>query len=300
MTLFTDLSDAIADQVEHAALRVAALQMRPGRHLTATLWRDDLAIASEQSLPRRDTFPVTLPSGEETEATVLGRDDGTNIAVLRLAISTGLDTPKPGTARTGALALAIGARKDGTATACLGVVNTVGPAWHSQHGGKIDAYIKVDLGMVLSEEGGPVLDGRGGATGESGIVGISTFGPRGQVLVIPHATIERVIPGLSSDGRVARGWLGAALQPVAVPDLADETSRRGFMVMSTSAGGPAEAAGLLPGDILVAIAGQPVGRISRLAALLGSESIGQPLDLRVLRGGVVQTLTVTVAERPAE
>ncbi len=296
MTLFTDLSDAIADQVESAAPRVAALQMRHGRHLTATLWRDDLAIASEQTLPRRDTFPVTLPGGVETEATVLGRDDGTNIALLRLAISTGLETPEAGTARTGALALAIGARKDGTATACLGVVNSVGPAWHSQHGGRIDAYIKVDLGMAMSEEGGPVLDGRDGTR----IVGISTFGPRGQVLVIPHATIERVIPGLSSDGHVARGWLGAGLQPVAVPDLADERSGRGFMVMSTSSGGPAEAAGLVPGDIVIAIAGQPVGRISRLASLLGPESIGQPLDLRVLRGGVVQTLSVTVAERPAE
>ncbi len=56
----------------------------------------------------------------------------------------------------------------------------------------------------------------------------------------------------------------------------------------------------MPGDIVIAIAGQPVGRISRLASLLGPESIGQPLDLRVLRGGVVQTLSVTVAERPAE
>jgi len=287
------LSNALADQVANAAPRVCALHMRHGRHLTATVWRGDLIIASEQTLPRRERFPVTLSDGTETEAEVLGRDDTSNIALLRLDKATALDTPAAGAARTGALALAIGARKDGAPSACLGVVNQVGPQWHSQAGGRIDAYIKIDLGMAVSEEGGPVLDPDGG------VVGISTFGPRGHVIVIPHATIERVIPALQSGTPLVRGWLGAALQPVAVPETGDDTPARGFMIMSTVANGPAATAGVLPGDIVVAFAGQPAGRGLRLASLLGPDSIGQPLELRLVRGGAIQTITVTVAERPA-
>lgn len=292
--LFADLSDSLADHVALAAPRVVALQMRHGRHLTGTVWREDLIIASEQALPQRDTFPVILSDGSEGEATLLGRDDGSNIALLRLSTATSLTTPPAGTLRTGGLALAVGARKDGAATACLGVVNQVGPAWHSSHGGRIDAHIKLDLGMAYSEEGGPVV------APDGGIVGMSTFGPHGQVMVIPHATIERVIPDLLKGGRVARGWLGAALQPVAVPETDGKGPARGFMVMSVSDGAPAAVGGLVPGDILVAFAGQPVGRMARLASHLGPDSIGKPLELSVLRGGTVQTITVTITERPAE
>ena len=292
------LSNALADQVAQAAPRVVALQMRHGRHLTATVWRDDLLIASEQSLPRRDRFPVTFSDGTDGEAEVLGRDDGTNLALLRLDKATPLKTPAAGVARTGALAVAVGARKDGLASACLGVVNQVGPSWHSQAGGRIDAYIKVDLGMAPSEEGGPVLDPDGG------IVGISTSGPRGHVIVIPHATIERVLPQLLDGGQVARGWIGAALQPIAVPDVDDDVPSRGFMIMSVVDNGPATAAGLNPGDIVVTAGGQPVGRLQSLSAHIAGR-IGQPLDLGIVRplkakGERVETVTLTVAERPAE
>jgi len=292
------LSNALSDQVAHAAPRVVALQMRHGRHLTATRWRDDLVIASEQSLPKRDAFPVILADGAETEATLIGRDDASNIALLRLAAAGALETPAPGTARTGALVLAVGARKDGLATACLGVVNQTGPAWTSQAGGRIDAYIKVDLGMAVSEEGGPVLDPNGG------VIGLSTLGPRGHVIVIPHATIERVIPQLVDGGSVARGWIGAALQPIAVPDVDEDLPPRGFMIMSVVEGGPAAQAGLNPGDIVITADGRPIGRLQGLSAHLAGR-IGQTLDLGIVRplnarGQRVETVTLTIAERPAE
>ncbi len=292
------LSNALADQVAQAAPRVAALHMHHGRHLTATVWQGDLAVASEQSLPRRDRFPVTLSDGTEIEAEVVGRDDSSNIALLRLAKATALAVPPEGTPRTGALVLAVGARKDGLASACLGVVNQAGPAWTSQAGGRIDAYVKVDLGMSPSEEGGPVLDPDGG------VIGVSTFGPRGQVIVIPHATLARVVPQLLERGSVARGWIGAALQPIAVPDLGEDLPERGFMIMSVVEGGPAAVAGLNPGDIVITVDGQPAGRLHGLSARLAGR-IGQTLELGVVRplkaeGSRVETVTLTVAERPAE
>ncbi len=296
-SLFTQLSDSLADEVARFAPRVAAVLLRHGRHLTATIWRDDLIIVSEQALPRRDAFPVRLPDGGEVEASLVGRDDATNIALLRLSRGTGLEAPVAGSLRTGGLALAIGVRADAAPTACLGVVNSVGPAWRSQRGGKIDAYIKLDLGMATYEEGGPVVDG-----GVGGVAGMTTFGPRGQVLVIPHATIDRVVPILLSGKAAKRGWLGAALQPVAVPDIGDVPAGRGFMVMSVVAAGPAEAAGLTPGDIVVAIDGQPAGRLEALIAALDADSIGRTLSLgvvRVLKGGV-ETVPLVVGEHPEQ
>ncbi len=291
------LSNALSDQVVAAAPRLVALQMRHGRHLTATRWRDDLLIASDQTLPRRDAFPAILADGTETEATVIGRDEASNIALLRLETASPPETPNAGVARTGTLVLAVGARKDGLATACLGVVNQVGPAWTSQAGGRIDAYIKVDLGMTPSEEGGPVIDPEGG------VIGVSTFGPRSHVLVVPHATVERVIPQLLDGGAVARGWIGAALQPIAVPDLDEDLPARGFMVMSVVADGPAAAAGLNPGDIVVTAGGQPVGRLHGLSAHIAGH-VGETLDLGIVRplkpkGERVETVTLTITAKPA-
>ena len=290
--LFAQLSTALADHVEQASARVVALQMRHGRHLTATRWQEDLIIASDQTLPRREVFPARLADGSETEATVIGRDEATNIALLKLTAAPALDAPAAGRLRTGGLALTVGARKDAAATACLGVVNQVGPAWQSSHGGRIDAYIRLDLGISQSEEGGPVIDP------DDAIVGITTFGPRGQVLVIPHATIARVVPELLAGGRVARGWIGAALQPVAVPDIEGEKSGRGFMVMSVSEDGPSALGGLLPGDIVISFGGEHIGRVAHLARWLGPDSIDKPLDLRIVRGGTAQTVTLTVQQRP--
>ena len=290
--LFAQLSTALADHVEQASARVVALQMRHGRHLTATRWQDDLIVASDQTLPRREVFPARLADGSETEAAVIGRDEATNIALLKLSAAPALDAPVAGQLRTGGLALTVGARKDAAATACLGVVNQVGPAWQSSHGGRIDAYIRLDLGISQSEEGGPVI------APDDGIVGITTFGPRGQVLVIPHATIARVVPQLLTGGRVARGWIGAALQPVAVPEVEGEHQGRGFMVMSVNEGGPAAKGGVVPGDIVTAFAGERVGRVSQLAKWLGPDSVGNALDLRILRGGAVHTVSLTVQERP--
>jgi S1-C subfamily serine protease len=177
----------------------------------------------------------------------------------------------------------------------LGIVNEAGPEWISSRGGRIDRRIVLDLRLGRSEEGGAVLD----ATGA--LLGISTLGPRRQVLVIPSSTIERIIPLLQNEGRVARGWLGVAVQPVTVPDALQEKigQAHGFMVMSAVNDAPAAKAGVLPGDIVVAIDGEPIRRYRRFAARLGPESIGRTTELSVIRGGTVVSLKATITARPA-
>jgi len=130
---------------------------------------------------------------------------------------------------------------------------------------------------------------------------MSTFGPRGQVIVIPVATIERIVPLLAKDGRIARGWLGVALQAVAVPDALRESADQssGLMVMSVVENGPAAQAGIVAGDIILSVDGTPAHRFRKIARHFGSDSIGRKADIRLIRGGAVTTVQTTIAERQA-
>ena len=272
---------------------IAAVRLAHGRHLSATRWQPEVAIASEQSLPRRDEFELVLAGGAVTKARLAGRDPGSNIAALRIERPAPLPTLLNGEAQAGDLALAYGADGAGGVRARMGVVNTAGPEWASSAGGRIERYIVLDITLARAEEGGPVLDAAGAR------LGISTFGPRGRVLVIPSATIDRVLPELLKDGRIARGWLGVGLQPVAVPDaLQDEAGQPGgAMVMSIAAESPAAKAGLVAGDIVLSVNGTPAYRLRRIAAALAE--VGRAAELRVIRGGKLVSVQATIAARPA-
>ena len=130
---------------------------------------------------------------------------------------------------------------------------------------------------------------------------MSTFGPGGQVIAIPAATIARVVPLLLKDGRIARGWLGVALQAVAVPEALRESPDQssGLMVMSVVENGPAAQAGIVAGDIILSVDGTPAHRFRKIARHFGSDSIGRKADIRLIRGGAVMTVQTTIAERQA-
>jgi S1-C subfamily serine protease len=287
-------SDALAARVEFTKPTVVALRLAHERYVSGIVWRPDAIVASEQSLPRRDEFEVVIAGGAVTTAKVAGRDSSTNIAVLRVQEPLASSSITTSEARAGAVVIAIGADGTGGASARLGVVNIAGPGWHSSRGGLIDRRIALDVRLARSEEGGPIFDAAGNC------IGMSTFGPRGQVLVIPAATIDRIVPTLLKDGRVARGWLGVTLQAVAVPDALRETvdQSSGLMVMSVVETGPAAQAGIVAGDIILSVDRTSTHRFRKIARYFGSESIGQKAELRVIRSGTVITVKTTIAERP--
>jgi S1-C subfamily serine protease len=293
--LLVQFSNALATRAEAAKNAVVAIRLAHGRHITGMAWRSEIVVASEQSLPRKDDFEIVAAGGAVLTAKIAGRDPGTNIAILRLAQSIASPSIAAGEARTGAVALAIGADGTGGASARLGFVNLAGAEWHSSHGGLIDRRIVLDVNLARREEGGPVFDAAGAC------LGMSTFGPRGQVIAIPTATIERIVPLLLKDGRIARGWLGVALQAVAVPDALRESAEQssGLMVMSVVEGGPAAQAGILAGDIILSVDGTSTHRLRNIARQFGSDSIGRKADLRLIRSGAVITVQTTIAERHA-
>ena len=141
------------------------------RHGMAARYRRHL----RQSLPDRDEFEIVTASGPVTGAKIAGRDPATNIAVLRLPAPTASFSFDKSDARTGAVALAVGADGTGGTSARFGIINVLGPEWHSRRGGLIDQRIELDLRLARKEEGGPVFDVAGG------FIGMTTFGPRRQV-----------------------------------------------------------------------------------------------------------------------
>src|ERR1700687_3163676 len=293
--LLAQFSNALASRAELAKNAVVAIRLAHGRHMTGMVWRSGIIVASEQSLPRNDDFELLASGGSVVAGRISGRDPSTNIAILRLAEQIASPSIAAGEAYTGAVALAIGADGTGGASARVGVINLQGGEWHSSRGGLIDRRIVLDISLARREEGGPVFDAAGAC------LGMSTFGPRGQVIVIPAATIERVVPQLLKDGRIARGWLGVALQAVAVPDALRETADQssGLMVMSVVEGRPAPQAGIVAGDIILSVDGTSTRRFRRIARLFGSDSIGRKADLRLIRSGKVMTVQTTIAERQA-
>ena len=295
--LLSRLSAEVAARVAAAAPILAAIDAGRGRRIAGIVWRAGVVVTSRQMLPRAERYGVVLAGGETRAATLAGADPGTNLAALRL----GGDTVAPaspsraGEQEPGMLALVVGAGEGGRPTARLATVHATGPAWHSLAGGRIDRLLRLDGRLRSAEEGGPVLDAAGA------LLGMSTSGPRGRVLVIPHETVERVLDPVLREGRVGRAWLGVGLQPVEVPAALREAAGQasGLMVVGLSAGGPAEGAGVLPGDILLAFDGVLVDRPRGLAALLGGERIGQGAELRIMRAGAVRSVSVTPASRPA-
>jgi S1-C subfamily serine protease len=290
---FAALSAAIAATARAGAAAVAGLEWGGHHHISGVLWRPGVLVTSEQSLPDSDGYTAILPGGSRVPATLAGRDPSTNLAILKLQA----DAPAHALAEpegVGALVLALGSDGVGEITARMGAIEVLGGAWESQRGGRIDRLLRLGVKLGPAAEGGPVLAASGG------VLGMSTFAPRRGVLVIPAATIERVLDQMIAGGGIARGWLGVGLHPVALPkEIAErEGAAGGLMVVNLAEGGPAAAA-LLPGDILLELEGVAVTTPRNVSSALGPETIGRALTLKVLRGGGVTTQSVTIAARPA-
>ena len=288
------LSEALADRLAAASPFVVAI--RTGRRdYSGILWRDDVVVTSEQILPDTTDFTI-LRAGTNVAARLAGRDAGTNVAALRLSQGLGgLLPPVEAAPRAGSLALIVGADSNGAPTGRLGMVHATGPAWNSEAGGRIDSLLRLDS-RLAADEGGPVL------TLDNKLIGMSTAGPRRRALVIPAATIDRVLGPLLSEGRVPRGWLGVGLQHVALPERMRDAAGRdaGMMVVGLAPGSPAEQAGVLPGDIILEVDGRQTGRARGLATSLLPDRIGQPATLKLIRAGEVRMVTVTIGARPAK
>jgi S1-C subfamily serine protease len=251
------------------------------------VWRPGRVVTSDEGLAEDGEVRAQLPSGEIIAAEVMGRDPSTAIALLKIArtdlrpVAMVAAIPAPG-----ALVVAVGAEA-GAPTAALGLVSLARGPWQSMRGGDIDARVELDARLRRTAEGGLVLNAAGQA------FGMTVFGPRRRVLVIPTATLNRVAARLEAHGRIPRGYLGLGLQPVTV-----EGGGAGVIVMSVDPTGPGAASGIHQGDVLVGWDGKPIQGLQPLLRALGADSVGKSLAIELRRGGQVQQAKLQIGERP--
>jgi S1-C subfamily serine protease len=292
-----EFSNELADAVERAGSSVIAVLEGGREGVSGTLWRDGLAVTAEHTIRGLDEVTVLLPSGIKTKARVAGRDHGTDIAILQvpggLASATIADESQ---SRVGEVILAVGRREGEGVAATYGIVSAIGGPWRTWQGARVDRWLRLDLNPFTGFSGGPIVNPRGEA------LGMATSGARRSAVLIPASTVNRVVDQLLKGGRIARGYLGIGMQPVAFPEAARRpqgvTADQGLLVVAVAPGSPAETAGILLGDILVAVEGSPINAMHSLQPYLDTENVGKAIALDVVRGGQVVKVSVTVGERP--
>jgi S1-C subfamily serine protease len=251
------------------------------------VWRTGRIVTSDEGLAEEGEVRLTLAGGETVAAQVVGRDPSTAVALLKVdrtdlrPVAMAATIPS-----SGALVVAVGAEV-GAPTAALGLVSLSRGPWQSMRGGEIDARIELDARLRRAAEGGLALNAAGQA------FGMTVFGPRRRVLVIPAVTLGRVAARLETHGRIVRGYLGLGLQPVSV-----EGGGSGVIVMSVDPKGPGAAAEIHQGDVLVTWDGKPIGGLQPLLRSLGPDSVGKLLVLELRRGGQLRQTKLQIGERP--
>lgn len=292
--LLASFSEQMARAVERAAAAVVRVDGRPRQAASGVVWEAGGLILSASHVVERDGgVKVQLPTGATVDAGVVGRDVATDVALLRATHGTMPAIERGPAARPGQMALIVG-RPGGDVAVSGGVVSAVeGPA-RTGNGGLLQGIIRTDAGFYPGFSGAPLVDVEGRMLG----MATSQFGGG---LVIPIAALERVAQALARHGRVERGFLGLQSQQVALPPAL--TSRHGLaqqsglLIVGLEAGGPAERAGLIVGDIVVSLGGQEVRSADELLAHLAPERVGRATTVRVLRGGEIRDVTVTIGRK---
>jgi S1-C subfamily serine protease len=281
----SDFSNALADLVERTGGGVVRVEGRSRLPATGVVYSaDGVIVTAHHVVERDDNLTVGLPDGAAVSAQLVGRDPSTDLAVLRV---TGAQLSAPawvqgGDLRAGNLVLALG-RPGRSVQAVLGLVTALGGAYRTPAGGEIDRYLQSDIVMYPGFSGGPLVaaDGRLAGINSSALA-------RGASLTIPAATVQRVVETILQHGHMPRGYLGIGIQPVRLdPALHEQLGQQtGLMLMSVEANGPAANAGLLQGDVLVSVAGQPLRQMDDLQGLLGGMG-GKTVAVRYVRAGAI-------------
>lgn len=294
---FSDQLAAVVGQVTRSTARVDARHRVAG---SGIVWSSDgVIVTADHVVEREEDIHVQL-DGTSYDAELVGRDPTTDLAVLRINTKSGVaaQVSDNKNLKQGNIVFAVGRPWGEEAIVSSGVVSAIGRfgfgnGWGEQFR---EGLIHADLTLYPGFSGGPLADASGR------IVGLNTSAiGRGMSLAVPAETVSRVAAELLKEGKVRRGYLGIGVQKIPLSQslqtklsLKQET---GLMVLTVEGGSAAEKGGFLPGDILVGANGTTLARVRELHRWLSLERSGQPVKARVIRGGELKELAVTVGER---
>src|SRR5205807_1515355 len=295
MGTLSDLSRDIADLVGRLGPSVVRIDARRGRPATGIIWADNLILTADHVLEHEDTIQVT-GSTATVKATIAGRDAGTDLALLRADGLSGVPAPRGRSTdiRVGQVVLAIG--QAGELQVTVGIVSGLSGSFRSWRGGQVERLIQTTAELLPGFSGGPLVDAEGR------VIGINSwnFG-RGPSRALPVETAERVAESLRTHGRIRRAYLGVGVQPIRLTEaLAGQLGQEsGLLIVTVEPDGPAHKGGLLQGDTLVTVDGDPLfGRLDGLFAVLRAFDVDSTHPFGVVRAGEIKEVAVTLGEAP--
>jgi serine protease Do len=245
---------------------------------------------------------VTLPSGEKFPAKLIGKDEKTDLALLKIDANHPLpyiawgDSDK---VRVGDWVVAIGNPFGLGGSVTAGILSARGRDINS---GPFDDFLQIDAPINRGNSGGPSFDMNGNVIGINTAIYSPSGGSVGIGFAIPSKLAKPVIDELRQKGRIDRGWLGVQIQEV-TPEIAQSLGmpkEKGALVARIEPNSPAAKAGLKTGDVVVGVNGTSVDRLKDLPRLVAEQPAGQKVDLAILRGGRSVAVPVVVAKAPSD
>src|SRR5438067_9167842 len=260
---------------------------------------DGYAVTNNHVVDGADKVEVTMDDGKTFTAKVIGTDQRTDLALIKVEGSKDfpfakLSDSKP---RIGDWVLAVGNPFGLGGTVTAGIVSASG---RDIGNGPYDDFIQIDAPVNKGNSGGPAFDTNGEVMGVNTAIYSPSGGSVGIAFSIPASTVKNVIAQLKDKGTVSRGWIGVQIQPV-TPEIAESLGLKkaeGALVAEPQANGPAAKAGIESGDVITAVNGEPVKDSRELARTIGGFAPGAAVKLNVLHKGQDKTVNITLGQLP--
>lgn len=299
-------SHAVSSVVDRVGPAVVRLDVRKGRERAGTgsgfvLSPDGLILTNSHVAQGAARIGVLTQDGRTFDARLIGDDPDTDLALVRVEQAVSLPTATLGDSKAlkrGQIAIAIGNPLGFETTVTAGVISALGRSLRAKNGRLIDDVVQTDAALNPGNSGGPLVSSRGE------VIGVNTaviMGAQGICFAVAANTASFVMGQLIRHGRVRRASIGVAAQTASISRrqqvMADLPQATGVMLLSIENGGPADRAGLLMGDIVVAIEGAAVSGVDDLIRRLDGDRVGQPTALTALRHGKARSFEVVPRER---
>lgn len=260
-------------------------------------YKEDLIVTANHVVEREDELTVVLADGNSIQARLAGRDPARDLALLRLINAGASPAPLAGSpAQVGQPVFALARPSSEGLEASFGIISAISGPVHTGRGGVLEKYLRAETNPYPGFSGGPLIDLDGK------FLGMNTSGfAMGSLITIPADLVWKAAEYLAEHGSVRQGYLGIRSQPVTLSEVNQAALHRaqesGLLLVGIEPESPASNAGLIVGDILVGITGQPLTSHEFLQSRLNSETVGKTISLEILRGGQHLDVTVTVGER---
>jgi serine protease Do len=298
-TTLSGISNELSEIVQSLDPYVVSVRARRHYPSSGLRWGSDAIVTASHTIEREEDITIRFADGATAEASFVGRDRGSDLAVLRVERS-GASVADRGVAtrvKVGEVALIVGRSPDSGLNASFGIVSAASGPWRTWAGGQLDQYLRLDVRMFPQSSGGAVVNGQGQIVGMA-TPALSRIAP----LAISAATITSVAAKLLERGFVPRGYLGIGVHAVpcgqGLREKLSLSNQSGLMVLTVEPGGPAEKGGVLAGDILLAVDEVTLESIEDLQRFSHSVAIGKTAKIKLIRGGALQEARVVVGERP--